>query len=69
MIPFGRLERTPWANDRSVHDGIVFTERGDFLISVFTRTTRGSRTAKSLISGVSALAYKVYGPEPAKTRT
>jgi beta-lactamase class A len=52
------------------HDaGIVFTERGDFLISVFTRTTRGSRTAKSLISGVSALAYKVYGPEPAKTRT
>ncbi|HEX2695965.1 MAG TPA: serine hydrolase [Acidobacteriota bacterium] len=52
------------------HDaGIVFTERGDFLISVFTRTTRGSRTAKSLISGVSALAYKVYGPGPAKTRT
>ncbi len=52
------------------HDaGIVFTERGDFLISVFTRTLRGSRTAKSLISGVSALAYKVYGPEPAKTRT
>lgn len=52
------------------HDaGIVFTERGDFLISVFTRTTRGSRTAKSLISGVSALAYKIYGSEPAKTRT
>ena len=52
------------------HDaGIVFTERGDFLISVFTRTLRGSRTAKSLISGVSALAYRVYGPEPAKTRT
>lgn len=52
------------------HDaGIVFTDRGDFLISVFTRTTRGPRTAKSLISSVSALAYKVYGPEPAKTRT
>ncbi len=52
------------------HDaGIVFTERGDFLISVFTRTTRGVRTAKTFISGVSALAYKVYGPEPAKTRT
>lgn len=52
------------------HDaGIVFTERGDFLISAFTRTTRGSWTAKSLISGVSALAYKVYGPEPANTRT
>lgn len=52
------------------HDaGIVYTERGDFLISVFTRTTRGPRMAKSLISSVSALAYKVYGPEPAKTRT
>jgi beta-lactamase class A len=52
------------------HDaGIVFTERGDFLISVFTRTTHGARTAKSFISGVSALAYKVYGPGPAKTRT
>lgn len=52
------------------HDaGIVYTDRGDFLISVFTRTTRGPRTAKSLISSVSALAYKVYGPEPAKTRT
>ncbi len=52
------------------HDaGIVFTERGDFLISVFTRTTRGTRAAKSLISGVSALAYRIYGPGPAKTRT
>ncbi len=52
------------------HDaGIVFTEHGDFLISVFTRTTRGPRTAKSLIASVSALAYKVYGPGPAKTRT
>lgn len=52
------------------HDaGIVFTERGDFLISVFTRTTRGTRTAKSFISGVSALAYEVYESGPAKTRT
>jgi len=50
------------------HDaGIVFTERGDFLISVFTRTLSGKDAAKRLIAGVSALAYKVYGPEPAKT--
>jgi beta-lactamase class A len=50
------------------HDaGIVFTGRGDFLISVFTRTWSGKNYAKRLISGVAALAYKVYGPEPAKT--
>jgi beta-lactamase class A len=54
--------------ERSVcHDaGIVFTERGDFLISVFTRTWHGKNYAKRLISGVAALAYKVYGPGPAK---
>ena len=50
------------------HDaGIVYTERGDFLISVFTRTWSGENYAKRLISGVAALAYKVYGPEPVKS--
>ncbi len=54
--------------ERSVcHDaGIVYTERGDFLISVFTRTWSGKNYAKRLIAGVAALAYKVYGPEPVK---
>ena len=55
--------------ERSVcHDaGIVFTERGDFLISVFTRTWSGKNYAKRLIAGLAALAYKVYGPETVKT--
>jgi len=43
------------------HDaGIVFTDNGDFLISVFTKTTSGPRTAKRFISSVSSLAFTVY---------
>jgi beta-lactamase class A len=50
------------------HDaGIVFTDNGNFLISVFTRSTSGSRTAKRFISSVSSLAYTVYKPTRTKT--
>ncbi len=43
------------------HDaGIVFTGNGDFLISVFTKTTSGPRTAKRFISSVSSLTYAAY---------
>jgi beta-lactamase class A len=43
------------------HDaGIVFTENGNFLISIFTKTTSSPITAKRLISNVSSLAYTVY---------
>ena len=52
------------------HDaGIVFTENGNFLISVFTKTWRGPRTAKSFIAGVSSLAYGAYKPVATRTRT
>lgn len=41
------------------HDaGIIFTEKGDLLISVFTRTWRGPRAAKTFIANASSLAYK-----------
>jgi beta-lactamase class A len=50
------------------HDaGIVFTDNGDFLISVFTKTTSGPRTAKRFISSVSSLAYTVYKTTRPKT--
>ena len=50
------------------HDaGIVFTDNGNFLISVFTRSISGSRTAKRFISSVSSLAYTVYKPTRTKT--
>ncbi|TRZ89822.1 serine hydrolase, partial [bacterium] len=50
------------------HDaGIVFTDNGNFLISVFTRSTSGSRTAKRFISSVSSLAYTVYKTALQKT--
>jgi beta-lactamase class A len=49
------------------HDaGIIYTDRGDLLVSVFTRTWSGKNYAKRLISAVAALAYKVYGPETAR---
>ena len=55
--------------DRVCHDaGIVYTDRGDFLISILTRTWSGKNYAKRLIAGVAALAYKVYDPGPVKTR-
>jgi len=48
------------------HDaGIVFTDTGDFLISMFTKTTSGPRTAKRFIASVSSLAYAVYRTTPA----
>jgi len=50
------------------HDaGIVFTDNGNFLISAFTRSTSGSRTAKRFISSVSSLAFTVY--KTARTKT
>jgi len=50
------------------HDaGIVFTDNGNFLISAFTKTTSGPRTAKRFISSVSSLAYTVYKTAPHKT--
>jgi beta-lactamase class A len=50
------------------HDaGIVFTDNGNFLISAFTKTTSGPRTAKRFISSVSSLAYTVYKTAPQKT--
>ena len=50
------------------HDaGIVFTDNGNFLISVFTRSISGSRTAKRFISSVSSLAYTVYKPTRTET--
>jgi beta-lactamase class A len=52
------------------HDaGIVFTENGNFLISVFTKTWRGPRTAKYFIAGVSSIAYSAYKPVATRTRT
>ncbi len=40
------------------HDiGIVFTERGDFLIAVLTKTKRGSRYAKKYIADISLEVY------------
>jgi len=50
------------------HDaGIVFTDNGNFLISAFTKTTSGPRTAKRFISSVSSLAYTVYKTTRPKT--
>ena len=52
------------------HDaGIVFTNNGNFLISVFTKTWIGPRTAKRFIANVSSLAYSAYKTAPARSRT
>jgi beta-lactamase class A len=50
------------------HDaGIVFTDNGNFLICAFTKTTRGPKTAKGFISGVSSLTFAVYKTTRPKT--
>ncbi len=47
------------------HDaGIVFTENGDFVISVFTKTWYKPVYAKRFIARVAALVYEVYKDEP-----
>lgn len=43
------------------HDaGIVFTPRGDFLISVLTRSVNGSKDAKRFISRIALETYNFY---------
>ncbi len=50
------------------HDaGIVFTENGDFLISVFTRTWYRAGYAKRFIARVASLVYNVYRDEPIRS--
>jgi beta-lactamase class A len=50
------------------HDaGIVFTDNGDFLISVFTRTYYRSGYAKRFIGRIANLVYDVYRDEPLRS--
>jgi beta-lactamase class A len=69
LLPKGLVVAHKTGLERQIcHDaGIVYTENGNFLISVFTRTWIGPRTAKSLIANVSSLAYGAYRPEKPRT--
>lgn len=50
------------------HDaGIVFTENGDFLISVFTKTWYKAGYAKRFIARISSLVYNIYRDEPVRS--
>ncbi|MDP8259880.1 MAG: serine hydrolase [Candidatus Gygaella obscura] len=62
-IPARLPKQTPVAHktglERNIcHDsGIVFTDKGDYLICVLTRTTRGSKYAKKYIADISLDVY------------